>query len=144
MIELPVPDCAAHIGGQHPVDQIVVERVEIVVRHHPGKPGGIDEDVGAAELLPDRRGDLAYLGGVFERQMHRPVEAGVSAAGQLADHRVGALNALVVADDDARSRLGKKPRTGGADPAAGAGDHRNLAAEILANRHPTAPRVTLA
>ena len=166
MIELPVPDCAApeemltmtpspdsqqrdkgadhregppHIGGQHLVDQIVVERVEIVVRHHSGEPGGINQDVGAAELLPDRVGDLADLGGVLERQMHRPV----SAAGQLADHGVGALGPLVVADDDPRSRFGEKPRAGRADPAAGAGDDRDLAVETLADlrRHAVPPVV---
>src|SRR5436309_13205177 len=45
-----------------------------VVRHHAGKAGGIDQDVGAAELLADRRGDLLDLGGVLKRQMHRLME----------------------------------------------------------------------
>ena len=170
MIELPVPDCAApeemltmtavarlaqqrdkgadrrerpaHIGGQHLVDQIVVERVEVVVRHHPGKPGGIDQDVGATELLPDRGGDPLDLGGVLERQIHRLV----AAAGQFADHGSGAVDALVVADDDARSGLGKQARAGGADPAAGAGDDGNLAVQGSANlrRHHSLPSGSIA
>ena len=90
----------AHIGGQHLVDQIVVERFEVVVRHHPGEPGGIDQHVGAAVFLAHRGGDLADLRGVLERQAHRLV----AAAGQLAHDRIGALDALVVADHDLARR----------------------------------------
>ena len=135
MIELPVPCCAApeemltitpspdcaqqrdkgpdrrerpaHIGGQHGVDQIVVERFEIVVRDHPGKAGGIDQDVGAAELVPDRGRNLADLRGVLQRQVHRLV----AVAGQLGDQRRRAVGALVVADDDTRAPAAASSRT---------------------------------
>ena len=109
-----------------------------MVRNHPSEPGGIDQDVGAAEFLSDRCGDLADLRAVLQRQMHRLMEAGLAAADQSADHRIGAVEALVVADHDPRAGLGEQPRAGGADAAAGAGNDRDLAAEILADprRHP--------
>src|SRR5437660_5175434 len=74
--------------------------------------------------------------------MHRPVEAGLLAAGQIADGGPGAVDARVVADDDPRAGLGEKPRTGRADAAAGAGDARDLAAESLADpsSQPASPR----
>ena len=77
------------------------KRFEVVVRHHPGEPGGIDQHVGAAVFLAHRGGDLADLRGVLERQAHRLV----AAAGQLAHDRIGALDALVVADHDLRAGL---------------------------------------
>src|SRR5207248_4531687 len=94
-------------------------------------------DVGATELLADRRGDLLDLRSVLERQMYRFV----AAAGQAADHGVGSVYALVIADHDPRPGFGEQPRAGGADAAAGAGDDRHLAAEILADlrRHPCPP-----
>ena len=129
---------AAHIGGEDLVDEVVGKRFEIVVRHHAGKAGGIDENVGAAEFLPDRRGSLSYFRTVLERQADRFVPA----AGEALDHRVRTVCPLVVADDDPRAGLGKEPRAGGADPAAGAGDDRNLAGEVLADlrRHSCSPR----
>ena len=86
---------------------------------------------------PDRVGDLVDLGGVLQRQTHRLV----AVAGQFGDHGVGAVDALVVADDDARAGLGEKPRAGGADAAAGAGHDRDLAGQgrILLQRHLIAP-----
>ena len=117
----------AHIGGQHRVDQIVVERFEIVVRHHPGKSRGIDQDVGAAEAVLDRRGDLADLGAVFQRQVHRLV----ATARQLGDQRRRPVGSLVVADDDLRPRAGEEPHACRADAAAAAGHDRDLAGERI-------------
>src|ERR1051325_8152660 len=66
----------------------------------------------------------------------------LAGAGGAFDDRLGAVSPLVVADDDPRPGLGKEPRAGGADPAAGAGDDRDLAGEVLTEprRHPCSPR----
>ena len=113
----------AHIGGQHRVDQIVVERLKIAVRDHPGEAGGIDQNVSAAEAIFDRGGYFADLGAVFQRQVHRPV----SVPGQFGDQHGGAVGALIVADDHARSRSGEQPHARRTDAAAAAGHHRDLA-----------------
>ena len=140
MIELPVPCSAApdemltmtpspdslqqrregadrrerspHIGGQHLVDQIVVERFEIVVRHHPGEPGGIDQDVGAAVFArapPRRPCGFRAVSSSGRRIALWPLPASFA-------HRAGALDALVVADDDPRAGLGEQPRAGAPMP----------------------------
>ena len=53
------------------------------MRDHPGEAGGVDKNIGAAEPVLDRGGNLADLGAVLERQVHRLV----AAAGQLGDQR---------------------------------------------------------
>ena len=66
------------------------------------------------------------------------------AAGQAADHRVRAVDSLIVADHDPRPGRREQPRAGGSDAAAGAGDDRDLAAEILADlRHACSPHLVV-
>jgi hypothetical protein len=55
---------AAHIRRQHRIDQIIVECFEVCVRHHPREPGGIDQDIGAAELVGDRGRNPTDLRGI--------------------------------------------------------------------------------
>jgi hypothetical protein len=113
----------AHIGGQHRIDQIVVERFEVVMRDHPGEAGGVDQDVGAPEAILNRGGNLADLRAVFQRQVH----CLVAVAGQLGDQCCGTIGSLVVAYDDARPRSGEQPDACRTDAAAAAGHHRDLA-----------------
>jgi len=75
------------------------------VRHHPREPGGIDQDVGAAELVGDRGRYPADLRGILKRQMHRAM----SSSGQFGYQLLGALKTTVIANDDPRPR---RPPTG--------------------------------
>src|SRR5437016_535564 len=70
------------------------------------------------------------------------MEAGFLWPGEPGDDGVGALDALVVADDDSRAGRSEEPRAGGADAARGAGDDRDLAVERFADlrRHAPLPR----
>ena len=106
----------AHIGGQHLVDQIVVERFEVAdARTMRVKPAELTRMSARPNSSLDRGGDLRLICAVSSsgRCIGR-----VAAAGQLGDDRVGAVDALVVADDDARPGLGEQPRAGRADAAA--------------------------
>src|SRR5215831_14430347 len=47
------------------IDQIIVERLEIIMRDHPGEAGRIDEDIGTAEPVLDGVGYLADLRAVL-------------------------------------------------------------------------------
>ena len=42
---------ATHIGDQHSIKEIVVERREIGVRNWPGEPGGINQNIGPTVFL---------------------------------------------------------------------------------------------
>jgi hypothetical protein len=132
-------DCrerAADVRGQHPVDQIVIERVEVAMRHRAGEAGGIDQHVAAAELLLHRGGGLVDLRGVFERQAHRLM----TRASERREHRVGAVDPLVVAEDDLGAGFREKPGAGCPDPARRARHHGDLARQI-STRHRYASQV---
>ncbi len=109
------------------------------MRHHTGEAGGIDQHVAAAELFLDRGGSLVDLRGVLERQAHRLV----AAAFERGDDGIGAVDALVIADDDPRPGLGEEARAGGADAARRAGHHRDLAIKTYASHHRSPHLITL-
>jgi hypothetical protein len=91
------------------------------MRHHPREPGGIHQDVGAAELVGDRGRDPADLRGILKRQMHRAM----SSSGQLAYELLGTIETSVIAYDDPRAGSRQAACAGSADTAATAGHDRN-------------------
>ena len=62
---------SAHIGDQHAVEQRVVERLKIAMRHRLGETGRVHQNVGAAEGAADVVGGLSHGGRVFEHDPHR-------------------------------------------------------------------------
>jgi hypothetical protein len=46
-------ELSAPIDGEHAVDQLVVQRFEIGVRHGLGEAGGVDQDIQATEAPLD-------------------------------------------------------------------------------------------
>src|SRR5579859_4178586 len=111
------------------------------MRHHAGKAGRVDQHIAAPELLLDRGGSLVDLRGVLKRQAH----CLVTAAFERGDDGIGAVEALVVADDNLGPGLGEKPRAGGADTARRARHYRDLAVETYASHRPLpASRLRLA
>ena len=114
---------AAHICHHDGVEQRIVDGIEIAMGRRLGEARGIDEDVAAAIGLANGVGRAAHGRGVLQHDAHGAVAAG----GQRRDHRVGARLPGVVADHDGRAVLGEHADRGGADAAAAAGHHRDLA-----------------
>ena len=95
------------------------------MRHHPREPGGIHQDIGAAELAADRSRDPTDLRGILKWQMHRAM----SGSGQLGYQLLSTLKTAVIANDDPHPDGRQPPYTGRTDAAATAGHDRNFAGE---------------
>jgi hypothetical protein len=118
-------------------NQIIVQCFQIVVRHHAGEAGRIDQDVGASAGLADRGRDLADLARVLERQMH----CHMAAAGQFGDQRRRPVGPFVVADYHPRPCRRQTAHARSTNAAAAPRHHRHLAGQqsLVPHRHFNAP-----
>ena len=119
-------ELAAPVDGEHAVDQLVVQRVEIGMRHRLGEARRVDQDVEPAVALLDRRRagrsatDVSATS-AGKAEWPEPGRA-VDQAGRL----IGGFGTVEVRYGDPGAGLGQHPGCGGADAAGSTDDERNF------------------
>ena len=116
----------AHVRGENRVDQLVRQGLQVVMRYHPGKPGGVHEHVAAPILLLDHRSRGADQG----RFQHRDPHCLVARSGQFRYDSLCLLGFAVVANNNSCARLSQAPGGGRSDRATPAGDNGYLVLQV--------------
>ena len=93
----------ADVGGENSIDQVVGQRIQIVMRNHAGEAGRVYQDIAAAIVALDHGGGFANQG----RFQHRYADGAMADAGQGLQHDVRLFGLAVVADDDFRAGGGQ-------------------------------------